>query len=68
MTVIKKPDLVTYGTPSDESKRLPETSKIDLSYYSECPWKLSYEKRLYINGTLWTDAAFGKWMTWNDTT
>jgi hypothetical protein len=68
MTVIKKPDLITKGTPPNVSMRLPETYDIDLSKMSECPWGLDYTKKLYINGTLWTDAAYGKWMVWDDST
>jgi hypothetical protein len=43
MTVIKKPDLNTYGTPPSVSMRLPETYDVDLSASSECPWGLPYE-------------------------
>ncbi len=68
MTVIKKPDLITYGTPPSESMRLPEPYEIYIESYSECPWSLPYEKKLYVNGTAWTNAAFGKWMVWDEAT
>lgn len=68
MRVVKKPDIITSGTPPSVSRRLPAPYEIGLASYSVCPWGLPYQKILYINGTAWTDAAFGTWMVWDSDT
>jgi len=62
MKVIIKPDLVTTGVPNSETRRLPEPYSVVISSLSYCPWDLAYSKKLYINTTAWTDAAYGKWV------
>ena len=54
--------------PVEETRRLPEHYEVDITSFSYCKWDLPYSKTLYINGTAWTDAAFGKWVQWDEDT
>ena len=59
MNVIQKPSLDIAGAPDFESLRLPSEYIVSLEPYSSCPWNLPYSKKLYVNGTAWTNALYG---------